>query len=366
VAPPGNSQHNRGNAADLGYSSDAARQWAHANAGKFGLSFPLANEDWHIEDSAARSAANAADIERQTAALIEQSDAYKQITASAREHVAGQQMEQQALGMSAQAAAALRYEHAMLAEAQRAGITITADVRREIAQLAAGVASADVNVQQFAQTQEQAAQVSQFFGSQAVDALSGLISGTMTAEQALQNLIATLIKAALQAAILGEGPLAGILGGGGGGGGFGLGGILGAIFGFADGGYTGDGAKHQPAGIVHRGEYVVSKAATRRIGVERLDAMHQSALKGYASGGYVGDAPGLARPALQSANSNQPAQEITISAPITVEGSAGTPEQNNDLANKMAKQMEVTMRTVVAAEIRRQARPGNFLNNRSR
>ena len=54
VAPPGRSQHNHGNAVDLGYESDEARQWAHANAERYGLSFPLSNEDWHIELAGAR------------------------------------------------------------------------------------------------------------------------------------------------------------------------------------------------------------------------------------------------------------------------------------------------------------------------
>ncbi len=49
VAPPGRSQHNHGNAADLKYMNDQARAWAHENAGKYGLSFPLGNENWHIE-----------------------------------------------------------------------------------------------------------------------------------------------------------------------------------------------------------------------------------------------------------------------------------------------------------------------------
>ncbi len=54
AAPPGKSQHNEGEAADLGYKSDAARQWAHENASKYGLRFPLGNEDWHVEDAGAR------------------------------------------------------------------------------------------------------------------------------------------------------------------------------------------------------------------------------------------------------------------------------------------------------------------------
>jgi hypothetical protein len=54
VAPPGRSQHNHGRAVDLGYASDAAREWAHANAAAHGLAFPLSNENWHIELAGAR------------------------------------------------------------------------------------------------------------------------------------------------------------------------------------------------------------------------------------------------------------------------------------------------------------------------
>ncbi|MGF7008098.1 M15 family metallopeptidase [Aminobacter sp. BE322] len=54
VAPPGRSQHGHGNAADVKYLAPAALKWAHANAAQFGLSFPLSNENWHIELAGAR------------------------------------------------------------------------------------------------------------------------------------------------------------------------------------------------------------------------------------------------------------------------------------------------------------------------
>jgi len=49
VAPPGRSFHNKGLAADLRYSSPAAREWVHSNANQYGLHFPLGHENWHIE-----------------------------------------------------------------------------------------------------------------------------------------------------------------------------------------------------------------------------------------------------------------------------------------------------------------------------
>lgn len=55
-----------------------------------------------------------------------------------------------------------------------------------------------------------------------------------------------------------------------------------ALKGLATGGYTGDGGKYEPAGIVHRGEYVINAESTKRIGLGLL-----SRLNGYSSGGYV-------------------------------------------------------------------------------
>lgn len=54
--------------------------------------------------------------------------------------------------------------------------------------------------------------------------------------------------------------------------------------GFSGGGYTGDGAKYDPAGIVHKGEFVFTKEATQRIGAKNLYRL----MRGYANGGSVG------------------------------------------------------------------------------
>jgi TP901 family phage tail tape measure protein len=50
--------------------------------------------------------------------------------------------------------------------------------------------------------------------------------------------------------------------------------------GFASGGYTGDGGKYEPKGIVHGGEFVFSKEATRNIGVGNLAHAHRMAQSG--------------------------------------------------------------------------------------
>ena len=48
-----------------------------------------------------------------------------------------------------------------------------------------------------------------------------------------------------------------------------------AFTGFADGGYTGNGDKYDPAGIVHKGEYVFTQDDVKRIGLNNLEMMHR-------------------------------------------------------------------------------------------
>ena len=64
---------------------------------------------------------------------------------------------------------------------------------------------------------------------------------------------------------------------------------------FASGGYTGAGGKHQPAGIVHRGEYVVpSQYVNQSSGLPNANflAQLQNGMRGYAQGGFVGGGMG--------------------------------------------------------------------------
>lgn len=70
----------------------------------------------------------------------------------------------------------------------------------------------------------------------------------------------------------------------------------------------------------------------------------------------------MGQPRLPAANV-APANQIAISAPVTVNATGGDPAQNAGLAKQVSRQMEATMRGVVADELRRQMRPGNMLNN---
>ena len=62
------------------------------------------------------------------------------------------------------------------------------------------------------------------------------------------------------------------------------------VRGFATGGYTGIGGMLEPAGVVHKGEDVFSKRAVDHMGKAELDMLHAAGMRGYATGGLVGDA----------------------------------------------------------------------------
>lgn len=79
--------------------------------------------------------------------------------------------------------------------------------------------------------------------------------------------------------------------------------------GFAAGGYTGPGGKYQPAGVVHKGEYIFDQASTNRIGVSNLEALRNGQPLD-ATLGRSGFGTGV-----QNVNSDN-SRKTTIHAPI--------------------------------------------------
>lgn len=61
-----------------------------------------------------------------------------------------------------------------------------------------------------------------------------------------------------------------------------------SLLGFAEGGYTGHGGKYEPAGIVHKGEWVAPQHIVRSPAAQpHIAALESMRLKGYADGGFV-------------------------------------------------------------------------------
>ncbi|WP_019567274.1 phage tail length tape measure family protein [Agrobacterium sp. 10MFCol1.1] len=140
-------------------------------------------------------------------------------------------------------------------------------------------------------------------GESAADAFAGALS--RIGDALLDDVLASLFK--VNSAAGGSGGLLSSFLGLFGGGGFAslpmTGPVPTARPGFSDGGYTGDGGKYQPAGVVHKGEYVFDKAAVQAAGgPAAMEAMRRN-LKGYANGGPVGiSVPSI--PSLRPANDN--------------------------------------------------------------
>lgn len=114
-----------------------------------------------------------------------------------------------------------------------------------------------------------------------------LTTGKASFKDFASSIIGMIVKMIAQMVIFNT--LSGLMpGGGGGGGSFSFANMLGgggkAAKGYANGGYTGDGGKYEPKGIVHGGEFVFTKEATKRIGTRNLYKL----MRGYANGGIVG------------------------------------------------------------------------------
>lgn len=101
---------------------------------------------------------------------------------------------------------------------------------------------------------------------------------------------------------------------------------------FDDGGWTGPGGKHKPAGVVHADEFVFTKKATQKAGVGNLyrlmdyletgniAALTGSGMPGFADGGYVGS---TSMPSMPSAAS------LTSSSAAKVAGEGAVPSTGN-------------------------------------
>ncbi|HGV3480810.1 TPA: phage tail length tape measure family protein [Klebsiella variicola subsp. variicola] len=119
-----------------------------------------------------------------------------------------------------------------------------------------------------------------------------------------------------------------------------------AAVGFASGGYTGPGGKYQPAGIVHKGEYVFDQASTNRIGVSQLEALRNGQPLD-ATLGRTGFGTGV-----QNVNSDN-RRQTTVHAPINQEFHLQgiTPEQLSATLNQNNRQLSRQLKGELTKEV---------------
>lgn len=88
------------------------------------------------------------------------------------------------------------------------------------------------------------------------------------------------------------------------------------IAGFADGGYTGHGGKYDPAGIVHKGEGVLTQEEIRALGGPvGFEALRHSIKNGFADGGLALGSPadfGVKMPKLSGVSSQGPQVNVVV------------------------------------------------------
>lgn len=116
--------------------------------------------------------------------------------------------------------------------------------------------------------------------------------------------------------------------------------------GFVSGGYTGPGGKYQPAGIVHKGEYVFDQASTNRIGVSQLEALRNGQPLD-ATLGRTGFGTGV-----QNVNSDN-RRQTTVHAPINQEFHLQgiTPEQLSATLNQNNRQLSRQLKGELTKEV---------------
>lgn len=192
-------------------------------------------------------------------------DEYRQATEAIREQIVALELE--AAELIAVAAAghqmgdAVEYARKraeLLVAAQKEGREITPELRAEIDQLALSYTRAGQDAETAADKLEAIEDQAERGADRLTDMFMGIASGSMKAKDAV---IALLLELAKMKMVKG---LTGLASGGGA-----LGSFISA-FGFSEGGYTGPGGKHDPAGIVHAGEFVVRADQVRRPGVRSM------------------------------------------------------------------------------------------------
>lgn len=114
--------------------------------------------------------------------------------------------------------------------------------------------------------------------------------------------------------------------------------------GFASGGYVGNGGKYEPMGIVHGGEYVMTKETTSRLGVPLLNALN------YGKNALL--ATGLSM-SVATAAPIQVDNRPPLAAPPAVAQSVAHPMAVNITINAAPGQDERTIARMVAQEVQR-------------
>ncbi|MBN1088824.1 phage tail tape measure protein [Pantoea sp. 1B4] len=207
------------------------------------------------------------------------------------------------------------------------------------------------------------------------NSLTGLLTGTQSFRESISNLFASLAQSVIKSliemtaqALLTKTVLSSFMSFGGaavgavGAGAAASAGSTGAMGmstsfqAYDGGGFTGTGGKYDPAGVVHKGEFVFTKEATERIGVENLYGM----MRGYASGGLV-DAP-MERPAALPGSGRVGGNTIIqVDAPVTIMQESGAGDASATGTSAAASQLKSIVQQTITDRLKKEISPGGIL-----
>ncbi|MDC7871364.1 phage tail tape measure protein [Pantoea ananatis] len=208
------------------------------------------------------------------------------------------------------------------------------------------------------------------------NSLTGLLTGTQSFKESITNLFASLAQSVIKSlvemtaqALLTKTVLSSFMSFGGSAlgavgsgvaasaGSTGAMGMSTSYQGYDSGGFTGVGGKNDPAGIVHKGEFVFTKEATQRIGVSNLYDM----MRGYADGGLV-TAPTERPVASGLARSGGGTPVINIGDTVVhISGTSESGDAGTDKTASAAKQLQGIIRKEVNEWAKSQMTPGGVL-----
>ncbi|HGA3389905.1 phage tail tape measure protein%2C lambda family [Enterobacter hormaechei] len=138
-------------------------------------------------------------------------------------------------------------------------------------------------------------------------------------------------------------------------------------FGFADGGYTGDGGKHDVAGVVHRGEWVVPQSVVKKPGM--LSFLNQLTYgNGYAEGGLVGD--NIAKPSGEAYSlpaSGQGNIHFSLTIPLQVVQQGGASQEPSSKSQELlTSETKARLKQFVMETLDRELANGGMIDTKMR
>ncbi|VAE17168.1 phage tail tape measure protein, lambda family [Enterobacter hormaechei] len=138
-------------------------------------------------------------------------------------------------------------------------------------------------------------------------------------------------------------------------------------FGFAYGGYTGDGDKHDVAGVVHRGEWVVPQSVVKKPGM--LSFLNQLTYgNGYAEGGLVGD--NIAKPSGEAYSlpaSGQGNIHFSLTIPLQVVQHGGASQEPSSKSQELlTSETKARLKQFVMETLDRELANGGMIDTKMR